>query len=450
MNKVQNIPQGYKETVLGIIPQEWEIKRLKTIATPIKTFSYSRDKLSDNVHTLTYIHYGDIHKSGEKYNVRLDTDRLPYLIDGMISDSEINEIDFPKLQSGDILLPDASEDYDGIGHAWELLNIGQQKVIGGLHTIAIRPNPKFVLLGYGSLMFYSWPVSKALKRIAQGTKVYSINFNLINKVRILLPPLAEQRKIAAILNTWDKAIEKQMQLVEKLELRKKGLMQQLLTGKKRLPGFSGEWKKVKLGDAAIFLSTNSFSREQLNSVKGNILNIHYGDVLVRYSSVLDVSKEDIPYINEQIGYSPKDYVNNGDVIMADTAEDEMVGRCCEVINIDNIKVVSGLHTILIHPIIKFTPKYLGYYLNSERYHKQIISIMQGIKVYSITKDALKNTIIDIPCIEEQAAIANIFSLCDHEILLAKQKLSKFQWQKKGLMQVLLTGKRRITNNYGKY
>lgn len=118
MNKVQNIPQGYKETVLGIIPQEWEIKRLKTIATPIKTFSYSRDKLSDNVHTLTYIHYGDIHKSGEKYNVRLDTDRLPYLIDGMISDSEINEIDFPKLQSGDILLPDASEDYDGIGHAW--------------------------------------------------------------------------------------------------------------------------------------------------------------------------------------------------------------------------------------------------------------------------------------------------------------------------------------------
>lgn len=62
-------------------------------------------------------------------------------------------------------------------------------------------------------------------------------------------------------------------------------MQQLLTGKKRLPGFSREWKKVKLGDAAIFLSANSFSREQLNSVKGNILNIHYGDVLVRYSSV---------------------------------------------------------------------------------------------------------------------------------------------------------------------
>ena len=226
-------------------------------------------------------------------------------------------------------------------------------------------------------------------------------------------------------------------------MRKKGLMQHLLTGKKRLPGFSGEWKKVRLGDITIFLSTNSFSREQLNNVKGNILNIHYGDVLVRYSSVLDVSKEDIPYINEQIEYSPKDYVNNGDIIMADTAEDEMVGRCCEVINIDNTKVVSGLHTILIHPIIKFAPKYLGYYLNSEKYHKQIISIMQGIKVYSITKDALRNTTIDIPCIEEQTGIATILSLCDNKILLAKQKLEKYRQQKKGLMQVLLTGKKRV-------
>ncbi|WP_462333503.1 restriction endonuclease subunit S [Phocaeicola plebeius] len=271
----------------------------------------------------------------------------------------------------------------------------------------------------------------------------NLSGDIVNNYIIPIPPLPEQQKISEILNAWDKAIKKQTQLIEKLELRKKGLIKQLLTGKKRLPGFSGEWKRAKLGDATIFLSTNSFSREQLNSVKGNVLNIHYGDVLVKYSSVLDASKEDIPYINEQIEYSPKDYVNNGDVIMADTAEDEMVGRCCEVTNIDNIKVVSGLHTILIHPIIKFAPKYLGYYLNSERYHKQIISIMQGIKVYSITKDALKNTIIDIPNIEEQAAIANILSLCDHEILLAKQKLNEFHQQKKGLMQVLLTGKKRV-------
>ena len=69
--------------------------------------------------------------------------------------------------------------------------------------------------------------------------------------------------------------------------------------------------------------------------------------------------------------------------------------------------------------------------------------MQYIKLYTITKDALKNTTIDIPCIEEQVAIANIFSLCDNEILLAKQKLNHFQQQKKGLMQILLTGKRRV-------
>ena len=254
MNNGQNIPQGYKKTTIGFIPQGWEIKRLKTIVTPIKTFSYSRDKLSDNVQTLIYIHYGDIHKSGEKYSVNLNVDRLPYLMDGILSENQISANDFPKLQSGDILLPDASEDYDGIGHAWELQNVGQQNVIGGLHTIAIRPNPQFVLLGYGSLMFYSWPVSKALKRIAQGTKVYSISFNLIDNIKILLPPLKEQQKIAEVLGTWDKAIEKQTQLIKKLELRKKGLMQQLLTGKKRLPGFNGEWRKVKLGK--LFIERN--------------------------------------------------------------------------------------------------------------------------------------------------------------------------------------------------
>lgn len=396
------IPEGYKETSLGVIPKEWEVKRLGDICSYFKSGECITSK--------------DISKKG-KYPVyggnglRGYTDKK-YTHDGA---------------------------YVLIGRQGALcgnINYVIGKCYISEHAIAVQTQNNLLWLRY-KLDFWN------LNRYSESSAQPGLSVEKLTRYKLALPPLEEQQKIAEVLSVWDKAIEKQTQLIEKLELRKKGLMQQLLTGKKRLPGFSGEWKKVKLGDVTIFLSTNSFSREQLNSVKGNILNIHYGDVLVRYSSVLDASKEDIPYINEQIEYSPKDYVNNGDVIMADTAEDEMVGRCCEVINIDNIKVVSGLHTILIHPIIKFAPKYLGYYLNSERYHKQIVSIMQGIKVYSITKDALKNTTIDIPCIEEQAAIANILSLCDHEVLWAKQKLSKFQWQRKGLMQVLLTGKKRV-------
>ena len=396
-----NIPQGYKMTSLGIIPQEWEVKRLGNICSHFKSGeSITSKDISENG---KYPVYGGNGLRG--YSAK-------YTHDGS---------------------------YILIGRQGALcgnINYVEGKSYISEHAIAVQTTEDLSWLRY-KLDFWN------LNRYSESSAQPGLSVAKLIRYKLSVPPLAEQQKIAEVLGTWDKAIEKQTQLIKKLELRKKGLMQHLLTGKKRLPGFSGEWKKVRLGDITIFLSTNSFSREQLNNVKGNILNIHYGDVLVRYSSVLDVSKEDIPYINEQIEYSPKDYVNNGDIIMADTAEDEMVGRCCEVINIDNTKVVSGLHTILIHPIIKFSPKYLGYYLNSEKYHKQIISIMQGIKVYSITKDALRNTTIDIPCIEEQTGIATILSLCDNKILLAKQKLEKYRQQKKGLMQVLLTGKKRV-------
>lgn len=411
------IPEGYKETSLGVIPKEWEVKRLGDLVSIMSGESPSLYTLH-NQGKYPYVKVEDMNLC-EKYQ----THSRSY------SNEEKNIV-----KKGSIIFPKR-----GAAILNNKVRIANVDIQMDSNMMAIFPIKDNLLEEY---LYYSI-VFEQLFKIADTSTIPQINNKHIIPCKILLPPLYEQQKIAEILNVWDKAIKKQTQLIEKLELRKKGLIKQLLTGKKRLPGFSGEWKRAKLGDATIFLSTNSFSREQLNSVKGNVLNIHYGDVLVKYSSVLDASKEDIPYINEQIEYSPKDYVNNGDVIMADTAEDEMVGRCCEVTNIDNIKVVSGLHTILIHPIIKFAPKYLGYYLNSERYHKQIISIMQGIKVYSITKDALKNTIIDIPNIEEQAAIANILSLCDHEILLAKQKLNEFHQQKKGLMQVLLTGKKRV-------
>ena len=443
---IKNIPVGYKDSPLGIIPMEWEVKRLGEITTQLKTFSFSREMLTNEEQFLMYIHYGDIHKSGEKSKIDLKYERLPFLKNGIVPDYEIKKDNFPLLIDGDIVMPDASEDYNGIGHAWNLQNVGEYKVIGGLHTIAMRPNQVFISIDYSALMFGSYLTLRTIKKSAQGTKVYSISYNHIQNALIPLPPLAEQEKIAEILTTWDKAIEKQTQLIQKLELRKKGLMQQLLTGKKRLPGFTGEWEKVKLGEITTFLSCNTFSREQMNNVSGNLKNVHYGDVLVKYSFIVDVSKykDSIPYINDMIEYSPKDYVESGDIVMADTAEDEMVGRACEFTNVGEQKIISGLHTILIRPIIQFAPMFLGYYLNSREYHKQILSIMQGIKVYSITKEALKNTTIKYPTMQEQTAIANILSSCDEEIRLAQDKLAAMQEQKKGLMQVLLTGKRRVS------
>lgn len=420
---IKNIPVGYKDSPLGIIPVEWEVKRLGEIGT-----FYGGGTPSKSIDE--YWH-GDI----------------PWISSADLIENDIYWCNINRFITLEAIRNSSTQ------------IIPQNSILivtrVGVGKVAVAPCDLCVSQDYICLqnsgmntIFLAYEIMQRMKNIVsqiQGTSIKGISINEVKKIQLPLPPLAEQEKIAEILSTWDKAIEKQIQLIQKLELRKKGLMQQLLTGKKRLPGFTDEWKKVKLGEVTTFLSCNTFSREQMNNVCGNWRNVHYGDILVKYSSIVDISrdKDSIPYVNDTIEYSPKDYVASGDIVMADTAEDEMVGRACEFTNVGEEKIISGLHTILIRPIILFAPMFLGYYLNSREYHKQILSIMQGIKVYSITKEALKNTTIKYPDIQEQTAIANILSSCDEEIRLAQGKLATIKEQKKGLMQVLLTGKRRV-------
>ena len=337
----------------------------------------------------------------------------------------MNESSFPNLQNGDILLPDASEDYDGVGHAWELLNVDQQKIIGGLHTIAMRPNPKFILLGYGSLMFYSWPVSKALKRIAQGTKVFSMSFNLIEKVKVILPTLKEQQKISEILNIWDKAIEKQTQLIDKLELRKKVLMQQLLTGKKRLPGYSGEWKKVKLG--TLFIERNEINRADLVLLS---ITADRGIIFQSESDKRDISNDDKSKYKRicpnDIGYNTM----------------RMWQGRCALSPLEGI--VSPAYTI-ITPNKDVNPHYM------EMLFKQPFT-MHCFWTHSqgLVNDTLNCKFHDfcqikvtIPNYKEQNAISYFFKEMNREIEIYRLRLKLLLQQKKGLMQILLTGKKRI-------
>lgn len=257
------------------------------------------------------------------------------------------------------------------------------------------------------------------------------------------PPLAEQRKIAEVLGVWDEAIEKQARLIEKLALRKRALMQRLLSAKLRLPGFSEPWEKVKLGDIGHFLSSNTLSRDCLNEQIGNIKNIHYGDILIKLPTIVDASFIHIPYVNDDV-IVKSDYLKNGDIIFADTAEDYTVGKAIEIINIQAIPVTSGLHTIPFRPKSGiFVNRFLGYYVNSTDYRRQLQPLIQGIKVYSISKTALCKTTLKIPTLSEQTAIAEVLTAADREIELAKEKLERLRRQKRGLMQQLLTGKKRV-------
>jgi len=200
--------------------------------------------------------------------------------------------------------------------------------------------------------------------------------------------------------------------------------------------FSDSWKVMTVDDMFLFLRNNTFSRSQMNDNQGEYQNIHYGDVLIKYGAVLDAEKELIPYINDDVDYAGCDIAKDGDIIIADTAEDELAGKSLEIINVDKKKVVSGLHTFWIRSKFPFAPKYLGYFMNSYCYHKQLLPLMQGAKVFSLSKKALCGTKICFPSIPEQQKIADCLSSIDEMISLTQKKLELLNLQKKGMMQRL--------------
>ena len=166
------------------------------------------------------------------------------------------------------------------------------------------------------------------------------------------------------------------------------------------------------------MSNNTFSRAELEHF-GTIKNIHYGDILIKFGDTLDATNADIPYIKDNLKFKA-DYLQNGDLIIADTAEDYTAGKSTEIYNICDAKVISGLHTIPCRPQIKFAEKYLGYYTNSPAFRTQLLSLLQGIKVFSISKSNLNNTNICYPSLSEQQKIADFLSLVDARI--EKQRL----------------------------
>lgn len=196
------------------------------------------------------------------------------------------------------------------------------------------------------------------------------------------------------------------------------------------------WDEKKVQDIFIFLSTNTYSRNQLNYKQGKYQNIHYGDVLVKYGSIIDAQREQIPYINEDIECTYNNIVMNGDIVIADTAEDEIVGKTSEILNIGDKKILSGLHTFWLRPQIHFAPKYLGYYFNSVHYHNQLLPLIQGAKVSSISKKALNGTIIVYPSPAEQQKIADCLASLDDLIDATTRKIEALKEHKKGLMQRL--------------
>lgn len=394
------IPEGYKKTSLGVIPKEWEAVRIHEICTLVNGRAYKQNELlSEGKYKILRV--GNFFTNDSWYFSDLELEANKYAC------------------KGDLL------------YAWSA-SFGprfwtEEKVIYHYHIWKIC-DLKGVDKQY--LYFFLDYDASLLQNAIQGGTMHHITKNDMEKRFIPLPPMEEQQNIAKVLNTWDKAIEKQTQLIEKLELRKKGLMQQLLTGKKRLPGFGGEWKNIAIKDFAIEVSLKNNRNENWE--------------------VLSCTKYD--------GLVPSLQYFGRQVFSKDITQYKIVPQYCFAYATNHIEEGSiGYQSIYKKSLI--SPMYTVFKTDSNMiddiFLYKLLKSHRAIYLYNVMMegsidrrgglrwDNFSTIKFLLPDIKEQSAIADILVSCDNEILLAKQKLNKFRQQKKGLMQVLLTGKKRV-------
>lgn len=284
------------------------------------------------------------------------------------------------------------------------------------------------------------------KRLMAGSTHNSIYMPVFQDLQILLPPYAEQEAIAEALSDADALIESLDQLLAKKRQLKQGAMQELLTGKRRLLGFSGEWEVKALGDLFNFSGGFSASRAQLSSE--GFCYLHYGDIHTSTKSFVDVRSEyqDIPKLDvplKRISYTS--LLDDGDVVFVDASEDnEGTSRHVVIVNAEGVPFISGLHTIVAKSKTNvLNHKYRRYCFQTFAVKTQFRFFAVGTKVSGISKTNIGKVTLPLPSVPEQAAIANILADMDEEIAALEAKLTKARQIKQGMMQELLTGRIRL-------
>ena len=271
----------------------------------------------------------------------------------------------------------------------------------------------------------------------------SIDIEGMKTIRIPWASYPEQKSIGDFLTHLDTLITLHQRKYEKLVNIKKSMLDKMFpkngasVPEIRFKGFTDPWEQRKLDEAFDFtVPNNTLSRAELNQESGSVRNVHYGDVLIKYGSVLDAQNDELPFIT---GRSKDDFkgalLQNGDIIIADTAEDETTGKVCEIVNIQDKDVVAGLHTMVCRPKNKTAEGYFGYYMNSSSYHHQLLPLMQGIKVLSLSKTNVQKTTVKYPKDKaEQQKIADCLRRIDTLITLHQRKLEKLQNIKKSCLE----------------
>lgn len=392
----------------GKVPEGWEVKTLGKIGI----FSKGKGILKDQVLEagLPCVRYGELYTTH---------DYVIYQCSSFISEEVAKES--KEIKAGDILFAGSGETIEEIGKSAAYL--GSRKAYAGGDVIILSTDKDVdaTCLSYALETNFS---RKQKRRLGQGNSVVHIYPSDLAIVQILLPPLPEQHAIAACLSTWDTAIQKTTQLIAQKEQRKKWLMQQLLTGKKRLKGFEGQWKRVSAGEIFKSVSIKGFNNEDLLSATQ--------DKGIIPRSMLE-SKVTMP--------------------SGETTSFKLVEKGNFVISLRSHQggleyslyrgIVSPAYTVLKSKK-KICDEFYKQYFKSYDFIGHLAVAVIGIRDgKQISYDDFCLVKIPYLSLEEQTAIAQVLQTADREIQLLKAKLERMKEQKKGMMQVLLTGKIRL-------
>ena len=396
----------YKQTEVGLIPEDWEVKKFEDFADKSIKWAITGGPFGSDLKSSDYTHAG----------VRII--QLQNIGDGKFLDDykiytsveKANQLLSCNIYPGEIIL---SKMGDPVARACFIPEIEERFVMAsdGIRLVVNEKNynKKFVHDYINSIYF-----RKSAIEVSTGSTRQRIGLPILKNIKILTPPLPEQKKIADCLSTWDSAIEKQSQLINALTQRKKALMQQLLTGKKRLPGFEGEWKEVKLGS----LCKVTTGKLDANAMVENGIYRFY------------TCAKDYYLINEY-KFDTEALLISGN------------GANVGYIHYYKGKFNAYQRTYVLDKFkedIFFIKYFLDYFLSQRISNEKKEGNTPYIVLSTLTEMSIK-----LPSLSEQTAIAEILATADSELQLQKEKLAQLQIQKKGLMQVLLTGKKRLIN-----
>ncbi|MFR9240899.1 MAG: restriction endonuclease subunit S [Clostridium baratii] len=409
---------------------EWKEYKLGDFLDFYTTNSLSRDCLNNDNGKVKNIHYGDIHM---KFPTVLDIQKnqIPFINDD-IDISKIKEESFCK--NSDLIFADASEDYDDIGKAIELRNICNSKIVAGLHTILARDNKGITASGFKGFMLLNESVRKQIKILAAGAKVLGISKTNLSKVKVKLPSLEEQTKIANFLSNVDNIIEEQEGKVKDLEQYKKGMMQKIFKQEVRFRDENGgeypEWKYEKLGNLGETYS-GLYGKTKENFGFGSGKYITYMNVFTNIRT--DINMIDLVDIKEN---ENQNKVLKGDILFttsSETPKEVGMASVCDK-EIENLYLNSFCFGFRLYDFKVINFEFMAYFLRSPKIRRKISILAQGSTRYNLSKIELMKTKIRIPCLEEQTKIANFLSNIDNIIEKENKKLEDLKLWKKGLLQ----------------